>query len=281
MKERIQFSDFDALWAEQVRAHPSERMTDDRAEQAFWQRFMAKKQGYAPDASSRLVLEQLRPLLRKKEIDTALEFGPGWGNYTIDLARMCRALTCVDISEDVLAFIRRIGEEQGCGNIRTVHEKWECFSMAEQFDLVFGYNCFYRQSSLRDCFARMDALALKLCIAGMNTGLAPAWFREIEAAGADLRWEWKDYLYFVCVLYQMGIDPNVIIVPFHKELVYPDMESAIDGESARIRGGTLSRGQVAEILARHFRRREDGCLCAEVRLRGGIVWWEPAAVRDR
>lgn len=281
MKQRIPLPDFDALWAEQIRAHPSERMTDDGAEQAFWQRFMAKKQGYAPDASSRLVLERLRPLLREKKIETALEFGPGWGNYTIDLARMCRHLTCVDISEDVLAFIRRIGKEQGCGPIRTIHEKWESCSLDEPFDLVFGYNCFYRQSSLRSCFARMDALAAKLCVAGMNTGLAPLWFHEMEAAGAELRWEWKDYLYFVGVLYQMGIDANVMIVPFRKELVYPDLEAAIDGESTRIRGGTLAREQIGEILSRHFRRRPDGSLCAEVRFRGGVVWWEPAAVRNK
>ena len=57
------------------------------------------------------------------------------------------------------------------------------FVPGRTYDLVFGYNCFYRQADLAGCFARMDAAAGKLCVAGMNTGLAPAWVRELDAAG--------------------------------------------------------------------------------------------------
>ena len=42
--------------------------------------------------------------------------------------------------------------------------------------------------------------ANKLCVAGMNTGLAPAWVRELDEAGGRVSWEWKDYIYF-CLLY--------------------------------------------------------------------------------
>ncbi len=277
MKERIRLQDFDALWAEQVRLHPSDRMTDDQAEQDFWKKFMAKKNGYAPDGSSRLVLDRLLPLWRERGIQTALEFGPGWGNYTLDLAKLCKEVTCVDISNDVLEFILNIGNENGFHNIRTVHEKWENFQTPHCYDLVFGYNCFYRQCSLRDCFLKMNALAGKMCVAGMNTGLAPAWFHDMEEAGARIRWEWKDYLYFVGVLYQMGIDANVMIVPFHKELVYDDLDSAIDGEQGRITEGSLTREMTGDILLKHFKREEDGKLHASTSFRGGIVWWEPTS----
>ena len=277
MRERVKLPDFNRLWADRVERSTSPRMADDETEREFWRTFMGRKSGYAPDASSRRVLERLLPVFREHAVETALELGPGWGNYTLDLARLCREVACVDISRDVLDFILRIGEEQGCRNIRTFHEKWEDFVPGRTYDLVFGYNCFYRQADLAGCFARMDAAAGKLCVAGMNTGLAPAWVRELDAAGGRVSWEWKDYIYFVCVLYQMGIDANVVILPFEKELCYPDADALVRGECARCAPGCVDPETAREILCRHFTRGPDGCWRAAAACRSGVVWWTPAA----
>lgn len=113
---------------------------------------------------------------------------------------------------------------------------------------MFGYNCFYRQGDLADCFARMTRAANKLCVAGMNTGLAPAWVRELDEAGGRVSWEWKDYIYFVGVLYQMGIDANVMVLPFEKELVYPDTDALVRGECARCAPGAIDPDTARDIL---------------------------------
>lgn len=144
-----------------------------------------------------------------------------------------------------------------------------------QYDLVFGYNCFYRQADLERCFQRMDQAAEKLCVVGMNTGLAPAWIHELDEAGGQVNWEWKDYIYFVGVLYQMGIDPNVMVLPFEKELSYPDIETLIRGECARCAPGTVDAEKAANILCRHFVQAQDGRWRATVRYHSGVVWWTP------
>lgn len=82
-------------------------------------------------------------------------WGPGWGSYTLDLAALCREVACVDLSRDVLDFVLRAGAERGFHNLRAYHAKWEEFTPERTYDLVFGYNCFYRQGDLADCFARM------------------------------------------------------------------------------------------------------------------------------
>ena len=89
MKQRVALPDFNQMWAGHVAASPSPRMHDDGAERAFWRDFMARK-SYAPEPSSRQVLRHLRPLLRAMGVETALELGPGWGSYTLDLAALCR-----------------------------------------------------------------------------------------------------------------------------------------------------------------------------------------------
>ena len=174
MRERVPMTDFARQWAEHVAASASPRMTDDQAERDFWHAFMTRKT-YAPEPSALQVLERLRPLLRARGVETALEVGPGWGSYTLTLAELCREVACVDLSRDVLDFVLQAGAERGRDNITAFHAKWEEFTPERRYDLVFGYNCFYRQADLADCFRRMDRAADKLCVAGMNTGLAPAW----------------------------------------------------------------------------------------------------------
>lgn len=276
MKQRAQFQDFNQLWGSCVTQSEAPRMHDDQVERNFWQGFMARKSGYAPDASSRQVVERfLLPLLREYHIKTALEWGPGWGNYTIDLAKACRKLDCVDISPDVLAFIQRVSREQGCENVRTIQEKWEDFSPTQRYDLVFGYNCFYRQADLAACFGKMNAAAGKICVAGMNSGMAPAWIQELAQAGAKVNWEWKDYIYFIGVLYQMGITANVTVLPFEKTLCYPDEEALFKGECARCAPDSIRRDTAMEILRRHFTQADDGSWQARVSYHSGIVWWTP------
>lgn len=279
MKEPVQFEDFNGLWAAHVAQSDSPRMRDDQEERNFWQSFMSHKDAYDPDASSRQVVHKLLlPLMAEYGIETVLEWGPGWGNYTMDLARHCRQMDCVDISPDVLAFIRRIGGEQGCQNINTFQSKWEDFNPGRKYDLVFGYNCFYRQADLARCFEKMNGAAEKLCVAGMNSGIAPPWISELAAAGARVKWEWKDYIYFVGVLYQMGIHANVTVLPFTKTIRYPDEDALFRGECARCAPDSIHRDKALEILKRHFTRDTDGAWRAQARFHSGIVWWTPHAV---
>ena len=274
MRERVPMTDFARQWAEHVAASASPRMTDDQAERDFWHAFMTRKT-YAPEPSALQVLERLRPLLRARGVETALEVGPGWGSYTLTLAELCREVACVDLSRDVLDFVLRAGAERGRDNITAFHAKREAFTPGRRYDLVFGYNCFYRQADLADCFRRMDRAADKLCVAGMNTGLAPAWLHELDAAGGRVSWEWKDYIYFVGVLYQMGIDANVMVLPFEKELSYPDTDALVRGECARCAPGAVDGETARAILCRHFTQRPDGSWRANVKYRSGVVWWTP------
>ena len=149
MRERVPMTDFARQWAEHVAASASPRMTDDQAERDFWHAFMTRKT-YAPEPSALQVLERLRPLLRARGVETALEVGPGWGSYTLTLAELCREVACVDLSRDVLDFVLRAGAERGFHNLRAYHAKWEEFTPERTYDLVFGYNCFYRQEDLAE-----------------------------------------------------------------------------------------------------------------------------------
>jgi 2-polyprenyl-3-methyl-5-hydroxy-6-metoxy-1,4-benzoquinol methylase len=75
-----------------------------------------------------------------------LEFGPGWGNTTINLARMGYSVTAVDIEPNFIEIVRRRAELIGCpvrtlvGNFGTVPED------GERFDAVLFFECFHHCS---------------------------------------------------------------------------------------------------------------------------------------
>ncbi len=281
MKERVIFQDFNELWANHVLASTSERMKNDQAEQNFWKGFMEKKIGYQPDPFSRPVAEFLKKIIKENQVNSVLELGPGWGNYTLDLAQSCDTVECVDISEDVLQFIQKIGKEHHYNNIQTRHIKWEDFSENKKYDMVFGYNCFYRLADLKACFEKMTKYSKKICVVGMNSGVAPAWVQEINQAGIKVSWEWKDYIYFVNVLYQMGFDPQVKVLPFCKQFVYSDEESLLQGECRRI-GAELQeekKEKVLKILLKYFKKQEGG-YCATAYFHSGIVSWNPNQIKE-
>ena len=270
-----EIADFDAVWGEKVRASAMERIHDDALEQNFWKQYIENKSGYAPDPSSRCVLRRLLPILESHGVETALEIGPGWGNYTMDLARFCRSVDCVDISADILDYIRRIGAEQGLTNIGVHHKKWEDFREEKAYDLVFGYNCFYRQESLRECFTGMSRAAKKLCVAGMNNGPTPPWTRDLRAAGVRIREDWKDYIYFVNVLYQMGYQPQLVVLPFEKPLRYASMEELIRREIAAGTEDGYDRTAAEAIARRYFRETEDGSFTGSTNIHCALVCWDP------
>ena len=283
LEQRVSLADYNRLWTEAITQPDgtySARQTDDETEREFWKNFMKKKNGYRQDETAAPVMNAVKKILDGYDVDSILEIGPGWGNYTIELSRLCRSLTCVDISPDVLSYIGRIAKENGRPNITGLLSKWEDVKPERKYDVVFGYNCFYRIKDLEQCFRQMDLSARKLCMAGMGMGMMPPYYSEMkEKLGCRLLYGRKDMIYFINILYSMGIDADMKIIPLKKKFIYGSWDEALRGETSRLDAPqewiAEKRPEIQEILSRYFRMREDGKLEYEYVFRGAVVSWEP------
>ena len=194
--------EFEKLWREELKNQQgtySPRMKDDQVERDFWRQFMSKRDHYVQDKWAAKVSKEVHQLLEPYQPETILEVGPGWGNFTLDLAGWCRELTCLDISPEVLGFLKKSLEQEKKKRVLSICSKWEDFVPEQRYDVVFGYNCFYRMLELKSCIRKFNATAEKLCIMGMGTG------------------EKKLYIYFIILLFQMGIAANVRAVPLDEQ----------------------------------------------------------------
>ena len=276
-------SDFSILWKEALKQEDgtySRRLSDDQAEKEFWHHFMEKKSVYQQDEWACVMMKEVKNLLKSRQVHTIMEIGPGWGNFTMELADCCDTLTCVDISEDVLRYIDRAAQELGKKNIFSICSKWENMSGNENCDVVFGYNCFYRMLELKECLRMMNRIAASLCIVGMSAdGMTPYDLELKTALGAKIVYDKKDYIHFVNILYQMGIDANVKVVPLEKELVYPGWAETVRSVMARVRNKDellkTHGAEVDQILKKYFHPMADGTYRYRLHYRGTLVYWEP------
>lgn len=93
-----------------------------RSGTALWK----MKDVYKQDGWAARITPVLRELILPRCPETILEIGPGWGNFTAELAECCRQLSCLDISPDVLSFLNeKVPQKEGKPEIRTICSKWE------------------------------------------------------------------------------------------------------------------------------------------------------------
>lgn len=275
LKDRQALGPMGDLWREAMQDRVggySLRTIDDEAERAFWHSFMSRKEEYRPDAYSVPILAAAEEILGNEPYDSILELGPGWGNYTFGLAKHCHTMRCVDISGDVLDYIRRMGASQEI-SVQTELSKWETFD-GEPADVVFAYNCFYRMQDIEACLTKLNAMGRKKHIIGMTGGPEKSYYTAIEdELGLVVGRRHLDYIYLQNILYQLGIDCSVRIVPGIRDYVYPDFEAACADAFRVILTEGYDPEPVRRLLQRFVVQELDGKWYYHHAFRGALLYW--------
>lgn len=273
----VKLEDYNELWQRAIRQEDgsySPRTESDEAERSFWSSFMGSKNAYEPDPYSLPIAAFVTELLQNYQISSVLEIGPGWGNYTFPIAKACKELTCVDISPDVLGFIKRMAEKEDLSNIETVCSKWEDYENREPAEAIFAYNCFYRMRDLRSSLQKINDSADRLCVIGMTSGPEQPFLKDFEKElGLDIRYDRLDYIFLTNILYSMGIDVNCRILNLEKEYAYDTLEEMVRRETGRIKSKKFDSGEVQGILERYF-HMEDGKYRFHHHFKAAVLFWE-------
>lgn len=90
-----------------------------------------------------------------------LEFGPGWGETTLALARLGFEVTCIDINPDFIELIRRKAEVMSLENLRCLVADFSAINTLDQkFDAILFFECFHHcidhVSLLENCCSHLN-----------------------------------------------------------------------------------------------------------------------------
>ncbi|MDO4454124.1 MAG: methyltransferase domain-containing protein [Eubacteriales bacterium] len=273
----VNMENYGEKWREAMRnwsGEYSQRTTNDGEERKFWHEFMKNRLEYHQDEYAKPIAAEMKKIILPYHPDSILEIGPGWGNYTFDLANICNNMYCTDISSDVLSYIIKNGKKKG-KNIHTIESKWEDYN-AVSCDVVVAFNCFYRMMEIENCLKKINDTAQKLCVIGMTSGPEQPYYKEIEEK-LDLKINYHrlDYIYLVNLLYQLGIDCCVKIIPLKKTYFFNSLHHAAEQESRRILSGQYTLTQIEQILEKYLHKDLSGKYFYEHHFFGALLYWEP------
>lgn len=267
--------DYIRLWKESMIDHDGnipKRLKDDQAEEAFWSSMLERKKQHIPDPYAQVVERELLPLLNID--DHVLEIGPGWGNYTFAIADKVRKLTCIDSSKSIVQFLESQAAAKGVHNMQLIHEKWESEEEREKYDVVFGFNCYYRMHDIGKTLLKMNKSANRLVIAGMTTGPEKPHYIELQQMGYKINLRRRDYIHILNVLYQLGILVNCKIVKLKSKKSYSSYEELIRDNTTKILD-THYNGHEVETIINKYVLEQDGKYEYVYPFHAALMYWNP------
>lgn len=270
--------DYIELWKESMTDHNGNmprRMIDDEVEEAFWSSMLEKKKQQKHETYAQVVQQELLPLLNSD--DHVLEIGPGWGNYTFAIADKVRKLTCIDSSKSIVQFLESQAVIKGVDNMQLIHEKWESEKEREKYDVVFGFNCYYRMHDIGETLLKMNGSANRLVIAGMTTGPEKPHYLELHQMGYKINLRRRDYIHILNVLYQIGIMANCKIVKLKSKKSYSSYEELIHDNTTKILDVHYNGLEVETIINKYVLEK-DGEFEYVYPFNAALMYWSPVDI---
>ncbi|WP_180270758.1 class I SAM-dependent methyltransferase [Sporanaerobium hydrogeniformans] len=250
------------------------RAQSEEVEKEFW-RLRQKTGQLALDSYREPICKELLQLLQTYKIHSALEMGPGWGNYTFFLAKHCKQLTCVDISQDNLDYLNKEAKEKGLLVPHLLCSPWEEVDISvPTYDLVFGYNCFYRMTHIEENLLKMHQAASRLCVIGMNSPPELPWLPALEKElHLPVRYTRVGCKELQKILSELGIQARRIEIPNQRNYVYSSIDELV-ANAERMICGTYDRESLETVLLQYHEPLADGALICRYVFTSELLVWE-------
>jgi len=253
--------DWNAIWKQRQVLQESTRTHDDSSHN--WDR---KENAERYDANARSGYDERvqrtiasLPVTRDSRV---LDIGAGPGVLALPLAPLVREITAVEPGAGMVEVLKKHAELDGIRNITCVQKTWE--EVDPSRDLVLPYDIVIASLSLtmhdiREALRKMDAVS--------SGSVHIFWFADMpfwERMYADLWQPLHGRPYYPgpkadClfgVLYQMGIYPDVTMMPMAKEYRFGTREELMVFFTKRFGAGTPAQKQVVEEYVRPMIRTQ-------------------------
>ncbi len=274
--------DWNAIWKRRQELHESSKVTDDSTHN--WDK-KENAERYDKNAKSQYD-DRVRMTIAALDItpeSRVLDIGAGPGTLALPLAPHIREVTAVEPGAGMLGVLRTHAERNGIRNVTCVQKLWEDVDVAR--DLKPPYDTVIASLSLtmydiREALTRMD---------GVSSGSVHLfWFADMafwERMDADLWPLLHGHPYYPgpkadClfgVLYQMGIYPDVTMLPMAKEYRFGSRDEMLLFFRKRFGAKTPEQERVVdEYISPKIRRQGDEVVIAGDSTLAHIRWKKKA-----
>ena len=208
-----------------------------------------------------------------------LDIGAGPGTLAIPLAPLAKEITAVEPGAGMVEILRNHADREGIRNITCVQKLWEDVDIVR--DLAAPYDIVIASLSLtmydiREALFKMDAAA--------SGSVHLFWFADMpfwEKMYADLMEPLHGRPYYsgpkadclFAVLYQMGIYPDVTMMPLEKEYRFTSREEMLAFFAKRFGAVTPEQAGVVDGYLGRLMRTEGDAVVISGTSTLAHVWW--------
>ncbi len=196
-------------------------------EESYWKKYaenydIRRHQGKGIERELQIVLNLLT------EDMSVLEIGAGTGIFTKQIAKKVKRVTVVEPSPSMISVMKDSLEQKGIKNVRIIQSKWEEAEVG-QHDVVLAAGCLYVFYDIDKALTKIIEKAKKLFVLthGIN-GYGNIYKEAAGLMGIEPPLSGPDYVNLYNVLCHMGIYANVNIIRSKGDIIYDDMDHAVD-----------------------------------------------------
>lgn len=208
---------------------------------------------------------------------SVLDVGAGGGRFALPLAERVGQLTAVEPSEGMRTVLAEAMTERGL-NVDLVPLRWpDAVDNVPTADLVICANVAYDVAELAPFVAALDRVARRRVAFFMTLShpvghIAQLWrqFRGWQVPTGP------HYLDAAAVVYDLGIRPNITLVPVEPTMIFTDWDTAVAGYRNRL--GLLPNAErdaaLRTALAEMIDERDGRLVVRPRESQSAIIWWE-------
>jgi len=210
---------------------------------------------------------------------TVIDVGGGAGRYALPFALASKHVTVIDPSPSMLKALEDSAREASIENVSRVDVSWEDAEV-EPHDVAFCANVVYGVTDIEPFLRKLDGVARELVAivvymeAPLST-LSPLW----KAVHQEERINLPALPELLPVLWEMGIYPNVSMMPPTPPRRVPTMEAALAfaRHMLHVDEGSEKDGRLVEAADRLADVTAEGVTLRQAAPPPGVVWWRKNA----
>ena len=217
---------------------------------------------------------------------TVLDVGAGPGLLAIPLAKECKHLTALDISGEMLKYLKEKAEKKKIRNISYVNMPFETVVVdkdLEKHDIVIASRSMGWEYNLEKFLRNMDEAAKKRAYVVWGASDRTFDIGMFKAIGRPYG-ETRTYIVIYNLLYQMGIRANIEIFQTEaNSMPYKNIDEAMTELTNRFaRRGTNEefnqneKEKLKKYLEENFTQSSNGTVSFknETKFKHALIWWD-------
>jgi SAM-dependent methyltransferase len=272
--------DWNTMWKEACGTSPwkglsSKELWDKRADKFNKRIDNVKSDGEKLDKDD--YISKMLARIETSPEDTVLDIGCGPGTLAIPLAKRVKSVTGLDISTEMLKYLKENADKSGLNNINYINCSWDDAIVGkdvEPHDIVVASRSL-GPMDLKESMLKLASTAKKAVYFTLPVVHLPFDWEVYQAIGRNER-KHPSYIYVFNILYQMGINANLEILNSRIRVKFSSIEEAMDDLQWRTTPFTdAEKEKLKKYLEGKFAEQKDAPLFRHEGFSNwALIWWK-------